>query len=241
MAVRDTWQRLEDLDKMYEHALRIMRQQDSRIARLEHRIREALRREDAPKAQEPEPSAQVVATKRPPLDPAKVALCSQTLAPRIDAWIKKWNAYPYRPDDKPMLVVGALEPTPATTIVAVSDITGVPWEDILSRARTARVNVGRRLAEWMLRELTSMSYPMIGALMERDHSSVLHNYDLVEKQMEREPQYRKTVISLMEHIKGLAQRKYDGSNTIGGGEGPHTGELPHAGGTGNAGPGAAAA
>jgi chromosomal replication initiator protein len=60
------------------------------------------------------------------------------------------------------------------------------------RTRTLKVAQARQVAFYLTRELTDLTYPKIGELYKRDHSTVIHAHQVVEKRMER-PAFRKLV------------------------------------------------
>lgn len=65
----------------------------------------------------------------------------------------------------------------------------VPPEDILSKKRRADIAWARQVAIYIARELTDNSLARIGEFFGgRDHSTVLHSYNRVAKQMERDQQ-----------------------------------------------------
>jgi chromosomal replication initiation ATPase DnaA len=66
-------------------------------------------------------------------------------------------------------------------LAEVSLLTGVPLAAIASGTRTQHVAYARQLAMYAVRELTSLSYPAIGRLFGRDHTTVLHAHRLIEK------------------------------------------------------------
>lgn len=57
-------------------------------------------------------------------------------------------------------------------------------ESVLCRkVRTSHVAAARHVASYLFRRLTGYSFPRIGELMRRDHSTVIHSYNLIAKEM----------------------------------------------------------
>lgn len=68
--------------------------------------------------------------------------------------------------------------------------------DLTGPLRTAHIASARQIACYLLRRLTGYSYPMIGEILHRDHSTIIHAYNVVAKQMAMMPE-RKRVIDAM--------------------------------------------
>jgi chromosomal replication initiator protein len=78
-------------------------------------------------------------------------------------------------------------PPPAKTIMAntilraVSDAYTVAIDDLQSKKRTKNLARARQTAMYLLRDLTSLTTTEIGAIFDRDHSTVLYAISAVEK------------------------------------------------------------
>ena len=71
----------------------------------------------------------------------------------------------------------------------VSGELDVPSEDVVSKKRRADIAWARQVAIYIARELTDNSLARIGEFFGgRDHSTVLHSYNKVAEQMERDQQ-----------------------------------------------------
>lgn len=57
----------------------------------------------------------------------------------------------------------------------VIEYTGIKGSDIRGASRLSLIVEARRLAMWLLRYLTNMSFGSIGALLNRDHATVMHH------------------------------------------------------------------
>ncbi|WP_417220115.1 chromosomal replication initiator protein DnaA [Arthrobacter sp.] len=70
---------------------------------------------------------------------------------------------------------GAQEITPAAIIAQTADYFNLSIEELNSKSRTRTLVTARQIAMYLLRELTDMSLPKIGAeLGGRDHTTVIH-------------------------------------------------------------------
>jgi chromosomal replication initiator protein len=70
--------------------------------------------------------------------------------------------------------LGALPPLAAASARASAQVFGVQVADILGRRRTRNVARARFAATWIARRRSGLSYPVLGRILGRDHSSVIH-------------------------------------------------------------------
>ena len=91
-----------------------------------------------------------------------------------------------------------LEPTPEVVVEAVATAVGVDVEDILGEGRTTSVARARRLAMAVARWTTGWSYPEIGRFFGRDHSSVIHAVNRVERD-ERDHKLARRIVALVDN------------------------------------------
>jgi chromosomal replication initiation ATPase DnaA len=57
---------------------------------------------------------------------------------------------------------------------SVENSTGVDWRRLVEADRSRLVYAVRRATWWLLREVVGLSYPQIGRLLKRDHSTVIY-------------------------------------------------------------------
>lgn len=69
---------------------------------------------------------------------------------------------------------------PETIILWVCQYYGIPLDDVFQPSRAYSLNKGRHVAMYLVRKLTDMSYPDIGRVFNRAHSTVLHACRVVE-------------------------------------------------------------
>jgi chromosomal replication initiation ATPase DnaA len=60
---------------------------------------------------------------------------------------------------------------------------GVTESRLMGRKRDQHVAFARQVAIWATRKWTSYSYPVIGRLYNRDHSTTIHAYHVIERRM----------------------------------------------------------
>jgi len=85
---------------------------------------------------------------------------------------------------------------------AVCEHFAVRPSELRSRRRTQNVAVPRQLAMYLCRRLTRASYPQIGELFGRDHSTVMHATDATERRRKIDAAFHATVDALERRIRG---------------------------------------
>jgi len=63
-------------------------------------------------------------------------------------------------------------------------------DDLLSRSREQRIAFVRQLAMYLCRKITVAPFESIGEHFNRDHSTVIHAYELIERRIEGETAFR---------------------------------------------------
>jgi chromosomal replication initiator protein len=85
---------------------------------------------------------------------------------------------------------------------AVCEQFSVRPNDLRSRRRTQDVAVPRQLAMYLCRRLTHASYPRIGELFGRDHSTVMHATDATERRRRTDIAFHAAVEEIERRIRG---------------------------------------
>lgn len=73
--------------------------------------------------------------------------------------------------------------SPINVIDATAIVLNVPIGRILSKERTQRVAYARQVAMYLARQMTGQSFPKLGSIFGRDHSTVLHACKLISKRL----------------------------------------------------------
>lgn len=76
--------------------------------------------------------------------------------------------------------------TPLTGLIkkAVCEEYGITLEELASRRRSRYLSWPRQEAMWLTLKMTSMSFPEVGRHYDRDHTTVMHAKEQVEKRLE---------------------------------------------------------
>ena len=83
-------------------------------------------------------------------------------------------------------VLTGAEPTNVTLdriFAVVSKKYGVTPADIKSARRSKEIAFARHVSVYIVRQVTDLSLPSIGKILNRDHTTILSSIDVVEKKM----------------------------------------------------------
>lgn len=64
---------------------------------------------------------------------------------------------------------------------------GVDKKELISAKRTKNVAYARHVCIYLIREITEMSFPSIGKMFNRDHSTILSSCELISKKLKTDP------------------------------------------------------
>ncbi len=97
------------------------------------------------------------------------------------------------------------QPVPITVekvIAEVADVYGVTPEDIRSQKRNSQISTARKVAIYVVREITQMPLQAIGTEFGgRDHSTIVYSINNVEGLMSRDGDFRQLVEDTIKNIK----------------------------------------
>lgn len=103
-------------------------------------------------------------------------------------------------DKKRMDMALRKEKVKTATVTTVCDFYHIGTHTLFSRTRTGKVSAARQLICYLLHEHGDMSFPAIGAALGRDHSTVQHNRDMIERKKVKEPGFAKAIERLLTDI-----------------------------------------
>ena len=78
----------------------------------------------------------------------------------------------------------------------------VPKEDVVSKKRNKDIVKIRHIAIYLIREITEMSYPNIGKLFDRDHTTAMASYDIIKKSIATDTLFAADIEGLLSDIEG---------------------------------------
>lgn len=86
--------------------------------------------------------------------------------------------------------LGGAEPVSVTVdkiFSAITDHFGISREDMVGKKREKAIAEARHISIYLIREITEMSFPNIGKLYDRDHTTILSSYQKVSRRVKSDP------------------------------------------------------
>ncbi|MBR2622003.1 MAG: chromosomal replication initiator protein DnaA [Clostridia bacterium] len=102
-------------------------------------------------------------------------------------------------------LLGGAEPVSVTVdkiFAAIFKKYGVKREDIVGARRTKEVAFARHVSIYLLRAITDMSFPNIGKIFNRDHSTIMSSIDTVERKLQADNMFSLELADLKKEITG---------------------------------------
>ena len=78
---------------------------------------------------------------------------------------------------------GEIKITPEKIISKVAEKYSIHENDIYSQKRTSNIAQARHICIYLMKKLLDASYPSMGRLLKRDHTTIMHSYDRIEKEI----------------------------------------------------------
>lgn len=101
-------------------------------------------------------------------------------------------------------VLNDVQPLPITIkqiIDEVSRTTGVSVEDIRSTKRNANISNARKMCIYIIREVTAMSYDLIGKEFGKDHTTILYSIESLTKKLATDQVLNSQVSDIINNIR----------------------------------------
>ena len=102
-------------------------------------------------------------------------------------------------------LLGETEPLNVTIdkiFAAVYKKFDISRDDLVGKKRTKEIAKARHITIFLIREITEMSYPNIGKIFDRDHTTVLSSLEVVAKNIITDPLYAADIDYLKKEILG---------------------------------------
>jgi len=84
----------------------------------------------------------------------------------------------------------------AGVLKAVAEFFSISIEDIVSRNRRKEIVEPRQIAMYLLREICDLSYPYIGEKLGRDHTTAIHSYEKINKEVNHDPSLNQKILMI---------------------------------------------
>jgi chromosomal replication initiator protein len=85
----------------------------------------------------------------------------------------------------------------------VSDFFHIRLADLKSKKRTQHIAFCRQVAMYLCRKLTGSSFPVIGDAFGRDHSTVIHAYNLIARRVANDSAFRLSIEKIERELKTI--------------------------------------
>lgn len=82
----------------------------------------------------------------------------------------------------------------------VAEAYGISVDDIKGRRRTKEMAKARQLVAYFLRKINNLSYPAIGRIMKRDHTTAIYSYGKISQDIEIKPSFKTFVDALLDSL-----------------------------------------
>ncbi len=82
---------------------------------------------------------------------------------------------------------------------------GISREDLVGGVRTRDIAKTRHIAIYLIRHITEMSFPNIGKIFNRDHTTIMASYDNIEKRMVKENMFAVEINELVKEIENMGK------------------------------------
>lgn len=135
---------------------------------------------------------------------------------QLEGAVKKLQAYANLQGEKPSFTVAQMiirdirnnnQPEPVTVEKIIGEVArtfGVTPEEIRSQKRAQPISKARQTAIYVIREITQMSYELIGGEFDkRDHSTIVYAKNQAEENMKKDSSYRGTVEDIIKNIRSV--------------------------------------
>jgi chromosomal replication initiator protein len=83
----------------------------------------------------------------------------------------------------------------------VSDVFHIRLADLTSKRRTQRIAFCRQVAMYLCRKITGNSFPNIGEHFGRDHSTVIHAFNLIDRRVNNDSAFRFSIEKIERGLK----------------------------------------
>jgi len=83
---------------------------------------------------------------------------------------------------------------------AVADFYNVVIQDLTGRSRKKEMVEPRQVAMYLLRDILRMSYPYIGEKLGRDHTTVIHSFEKINHEINKNSPFNQKIISIKESL-----------------------------------------
>ena len=95
---------------------------------------------------------------------------------------------------------GKVTVTPEMIIKKVSEKYGVDIKDIYSAKRASNISQPRHICIYIIKKVLDLSYPGIGKLLSRDHTTIISSYKIIDKEIKNNSAFEIEINELIKEI-----------------------------------------
>jgi chromosomal replication initiator protein len=88
----------------------------------------------------------------------------------------------------------------AQILKTVAEFFNISVEDLVSHNRRKEVVLPRQIAIYLLRDISELSYPYIGEKLGRDHTTAIHSYEKISREINRNPGLNQKILMVKDLI-----------------------------------------
>lgn len=89
----------------------------------------------------------------------------------------------------------------------VSTYFNIKKQDLLGKKRKAQFAFPRQIAMYLCRDVVNESYPQIAQAFSRDHTTILHAYDKISKEIDKNQELKQQILEIKEKLN--SNKKHD--------------------------------
>ena len=96
---------------------------------------------------------------------------------------------------------GPVKVTPEKIVEKVAGKYGVSTDDIYSKKKSGAISNARHISIYLMRRLADLSYPQIGKVLNRDHTTVMASYKIIDTEIKNNSTLEIEINELIKEIK----------------------------------------
>lgn len=85
----------------------------------------------------------------------------------------------------------------------ISTYFNIKKQDLLGKKRKAQFAFPRQIAMYLCRDVINESYPQIAAAFSRDHTTILHAYDKISKEIDKNPETKQIILDIKSKLSSF--------------------------------------
>lgn len=101
-------------------------------------------------------------------------------------------------------IIASSAPEPITVEKVVDEVSrtyGVSADDIYSKKRSKNIAYARQVSMYILRESTQMVYEDIAEKFNRDHTTVMHNINVISEEISKNPKEKEVIENIIKNLQ----------------------------------------